>query len=97
LYNFPNRFLSKINEFNVADYAITRISTIHSNFSLLGTMTIKWINLKFDYNKKWRFLFYFLFGIPGMLLTFIRNRLLGNTSHKNGHCTNILVTLSPEN
>ncbi len=96
LYNLEKKFISKMHYFAGSDYSISEIIAIHNNYTFLGAAMIKWINNKFDYSRQLRFLFYFLIGMPGMFLTFVRNRLIGNTSLKKGHCTNILVSLSPE-
>jgi hypothetical protein len=93
LYDFPKKFLAEINDYVNPDYMISRITPIHSNLSILGTMMVRWINLKFNYSKKMRLLAYVLLGLPALFFTVVRNVLLGRLTHKQGYCTSIFVTL----
>lgn len=93
IHDFKKRFLLKMNYLISSDYSIVNIGMIHNNCSFLGSMMIKWINAKFDYSKKIRFLFYFFVGIPGLFFVFVRNCISRQLFPKKGHCTAIFVTL----
>lgn len=93
-YDFQKEFSYRLNLIANTSYRVTDITTIHDNLSLLGSMSINTITKQFNYNKKLKFFFYALAGIPGSIISFIRHCLPQFTSAKKGHCTGILVTLT---
>jgi hypothetical protein len=78
-------------------YRMLNVEAIYSNFTMLGAMTIERINKTFAHSQKLRFLSYITFGLMGSLCCLVKNSLPRFSSKKYGHCTNILVTLTPEN
>ncbi len=95
-YDFQSELTYKLDCFTGAQYAIQDIKHIHNKLTLLGRMVIDKINRQFSYSKKLKFLFYAMVGVPGTLFCFIKNCLPNIFNKNTDHCTNILLTLTPE-
>ena len=95
-YDFLGEFSGRINTLVNMPYKIEKVTPIYSNISLLGAMAISEISTNYYHNRKMRFLMYILIGFPGILLTFFCNIFRRFFAGKM-HCTNILVTLTPQN
>jgi hypothetical protein len=80
-----------------ADYFVDKAESIHSNLTMLGSAAVYEIANRFNYHRKMKFLFYCIVGLPGSMLSFIRSFLPINRKKKTSHCTNILLTLVPNN
>ncbi len=94
--DIQTEFTQSINVIVSTDYYIINVDATYNNLTMLGAITIERINQYFAYNKRLRFLFYMLIGLPGSLYVFFANCLPSFGNHKkNDHCTNILVTLKP--
>jgi len=96
IFDFQREFAYNMGSIINTDYQIKDIAPVFDNFSLLGTMAVMRITESLDYSRTWRFLCYFLFGIPGTLLSFLRNCLRRKSPATSGLCTNLIVTLAQD-
>lgn len=79
-----------------AKYRVDEIDVIHSNTTMLGAMAITRINKLFSHSRRLRFLSYMTVGAFASLYCLVRNCLPIFSKTQSGHCTNVLLTLTPE-
>lgn len=94
-FDFSEEFLANLNAITNDAYKVSKVTTICSNASLLGTVAIDQIHLNYSFNRNKRLMIYTLLALPGTLLITALN-WFGKLFSSIGHCTNILVTLQPE-
>jgi len=97
VYDIKKEFACRMNTLISSPYVINNIDVIHDNATFMGSFTIETINKRFDYNKKLKLLFYGLFGLSGSLLCVLKSFLISPRNNLKGHCTDLLITLTPEN
>lgn len=93
-YDFQNEFGYKLTEFYNSNYQIKNVTTINNTLTMLGAMAISTINNIFSYSKIRRFLAYILVGSLGTLFSLVCN-CFSRLKKNSGHCTHIVLTLSP--
>ncbi|TAK76566.1 MAG: hypothetical protein EPO11_04050 [Gammaproteobacteria bacterium] len=96
IYNFTLECICKINSILNMQYKIDKLSSVNNNLTMLNAGIVYKINRLFGYNKKMRFLFYILLGLPGCILSLVLNLLPRFSKKGYGHCTNIIVSLIPD-
>ncbi|MBV9576448.1 MAG: hypothetical protein JO149_07465 [Gammaproteobacteria bacterium] len=82
-------------DFSGTHYQIAHVDFIQSNLTFLGAKTIEKIDITFAYSRKLRFLSYIIFGMMGSVYCLIRNSLPIFSKQGRGHCTNVLISLTP--
>ena len=94
-YNFVDNFNQKFSAQIRWEYNITRYKRINAGFTWIGRAMIEHINKKFAHHRTMKLLTYVLLGFPASLICFMRSFMPINTKIKQGHCTNLLLTLAP--
>lgn len=95
LYDILGEFTARISTIIGSNLKISKTREIYNNTSLLGALVLYRIYRRFIHSKKMRFACYALVGIPGILFTMASN-IVGLFASARSHCTNILVTLTPD-
>ena len=95
IFDILGEFTARISTIVDSSLKISKTKEIYCNTSLLGALTLYRIARRFNYSKKIRFACYAIIGIPGILFTIISN-IFGKFIKTRRHCTNILVTLTPD-
>ena len=94
-FDLRSEFGQRINIILNAGFRIEQVNAFYDDLPMLGTRIVDRVNTVFSYNKKMRFLFYLLLGLPGGLTVFVRNGFSRFVKRSNKeYCTNLLVTLS---
>lgn len=96
IYDFRSEFAYRINYINSIGFHIADIKTINNNVTFLGEMAIYRIKKYFSYSKKTKFAIYALLVAPAVLFNLMKNTFTKLFNQQGNHCTNILVTLIPD-
>ena len=96
IYDFQGEFAHRIGVVINSGYHVDRIDNVCDDLTLLGAFVGRRVNNVILKTKIIGYLLYASLGLPGAIFCILRNGFFGNIpNRKNGHCTNILVTLSP--
>lgn len=95
IFDFLREIARRMNSLVGTPYRVAKITPINSNMSLLGAVVIKQIGARFSFSRNVRLVIFALLAVPSALFISAAN-LLNRVLSKKGHCTNVIVNLTPK-